>query len=113
MKRCLLILLLFGFSHAQNTGYIIFDSPETWVIEINDTLIISTDTLKINSGTYLFKARPQISYSWPAIHIEGELSVNANDTTYYKLSKDKAISENSAFNTKTWIISRNRISIPN
>jgi len=99
MKHCLLVFLLWGFAYSQDNGFIKFDSQETWVIEINDTLITSNDVLKINNGTYTFSARPQISYSWPAIYIEGEISISVNDTTHYTLTKDKSEADNIALNT--------------
>jgi hypothetical protein len=91
--------MFWGFCFSQDSGYIKFDSQETWIIEINDTLITSNEVLKINSGTYAFSARPQISYSWPAVYNEGKISVSTNDTTHFTLSKDKSVADNVALNT--------------
>jgi len=90
MNKVLFILLLYGLSFAQDFGYIQFESEKTWVIEINDTLITSNHTTRIETGIYNIKARPQISYSWPAINIESEVTVESGDTTYFRLTTDKS-----------------------
>lgn len=85
-----LILLFIGLCSAQENGYADFLSDKNWVIEINDTLINSNQLLSIKEGTYKFKARPQLSYSWPAIMVESEISILSGDTTFFQLSSEKS-----------------------
>ena len=99
MSKIIFILLLCSFCFAQDWGYLKFDAEETWIIEINDTLITSNNVIIIESGDYILKARPQISYSWPAIKIEDEIIIEAGDTTYFQLSVDKSITNNVNINS--------------
>jgi len=94
MNKVILILTICSFSFGQEHGYVKFDAEEIWVIEINDTLIISEDVVKIESGVYRFKSRPQISYSWPSISVESEIKIEPGDTTYFQLAAHKSIASN-------------------
>lgn len=99
MNKFIFILFLYSFCFAQDEGYLKFNTTETWVIEIEDSLtIISDQVLMLKSGIYHFVARPQIAYAWPAILVKDQVDIVAGDTTYYKLSKDKSLVQNTPYN---------------
>ncbi len=70
----------------SDPGFVSFTGNESWLIEINDSLTVQTNMItKLPSGSYKFKARPQISYSWPAILIEDTFEIQAADTILFSL----------------------------
>lgn len=107
-KFIFLLLFLYGICFAQDEGYLKFKTTEQWVIEIEDSLTFTSDqVLQIRSGLYHFVARPQIAYRWPVILIKDQVDIMAGDTTYYKLSKDKSLVQNSPYNFTPRITSYN------
>lgn len=98
MPKAAIIVLIFaltGFGQEEN-GVLNFKSDEIWVITLNDSLhVLSSDTLKLHAGTYYIKARPQISYNWPARFISDSLHVYAHKTTTYILNKKTTQAESS------------------
>jgi hypothetical protein len=99
MTKILFIILLIGFSLAQTkTGFVIFSGDEKWVIQLADSLTIdSGEVISLDEGNYKFKARPQISYSWPTVLVEGTLEVQDADTLIYRLSVEKSSGGDSLF----------------
>lgn len=95
MNRIMLFLLIpvsLLLAQYQNPGYIKFESSQDWVIELNDSLKLSSnDTVKLESGIYSLKARPVISYSWPAIFIEDTVEVAPYDTLVYVLKSENSV----------------------
>ncbi|KAA3617240.1 MAG: hypothetical protein D8M58_03360 [Calditrichaeota bacterium] len=100
-KLCLLFIFFASGLFAQNDpGFVRFEANETWVIEINDSLIQSGTINELSAGSYKFNARPQISYSWPALFIEDTLQVIPYDTVVFVLSTDKSIVKNKLIQKK-------------
>ncbi len=99
IKILFIILLSIGFCLAQTkTGFVIFSGDEKWVIQLADSLTIdSGEVISLDEGNYKFKARPQISYSWPTVLVEGTLDIHNTDTLVYRLSVENSSVKDSLF----------------
>lgn len=87
-KKLLLFFICIGSAYAQNdSGFVYFGGDESWRVEISDSLTIQSGLLtKLPTGKYKFIARPQISYSWPAVIIEKTIEIQQADTLLFFLS---------------------------
>ena len=86
LKILIIIIIFISQSIAQQKGVLTFKSSENWTIQVDDSLNIdSTQPISLKPGKHFFKARPQISYNWPATFIEDSLVISENDTTFITL----------------------------
>ena len=94
-KFILLLFFTFGISFAwQQDGFIRFESSESWVVKLNDSLDVKTNQVyPLSPGKYFFKARPAISYSWPSIVVIDSMNVFSGDTTVFKLKQAEYLEE--------------------
>jgi hypothetical protein len=93
MNKILMVIIvcLNSVFAGNGSGFVKFNGSESWVIEIGDSLSIQTDTItSLPTGSYTFKARPQISYNWPAVLIEETIEIHQGDTLNYYLSAEKS-----------------------
>jgi len=80
-------LLLHNSALLAQYGTVIFEAEKPWIISIGDTLtILSDEEIELQEGEYNFSARPQISYSWPAIFVEGKVNIIQGEATSYQLN---------------------------
>jgi hypothetical protein len=105
MSKIFFLLLLsvtWLLAQNKNMGYLKFESNQDWLIEINDSLKInSADVTELEPGSYYLKARPLLSYNWPAIFIEDTVHIKSSDTLVYALKPEKStIKQNTYYNAR-------------
>lgn len=89
----LIVIAWFNISAGQQSnGFIRIESDKNWIISIGDSLFSNGENLKLPAGKYNFQGRPQISYNWPAIIIDGQITILSDDTV-------KIIPQNYLLNT--------------
>ena len=101
IKLLLIVVVCLSSLFAQNmSGFIKYEGNENWIIEINDSLTVQSNTItNLPVGSYKFKARPQISYSWPSIIIEDTIEIHQADTLLFFLSAENSIAQPSPVHT--------------